>query len=378
MNSKERVELSISSSYLNHWTVYDALRELFQNSFDRAKEDEAAGWFKDVEPTDSGKIKLTIGNKNTALHKRTLILGETSKANNKSAIGKFGEGYKLAILVLLRNKVSVSIRTADERWEFQLEYSPSFETRVLVMYRFTDVHETENLLFQLDNLSKNMYHSYSQYNLELQDDVHKEITQRGELLLDKRNHGKIFVGGLYICKYEGDSLYGYNFKPDVFQLGRDRNIIAGVDADWEAAQIIVEATTKNVEVLAHVTDNLKDQSDTRFLYQFAHKSKKLISSIWDKFRTENPEGIPVHNQDQRIAAEQTYVAAKTINVSESMSTMLRRSDEYKEEIEELEEKEPEPTPYDILKEFYDEDLGEVSDYVRESFLKILEISKDWD
>jgi nitrate reductase alpha subunit len=113
------------------------------------------------------------------------------------------------------------------------------------------------------------------------------------------------------------------------------------------------------------------------MYQFAHKSKKLLSSIWDKFRTENPEGLPVYNQDQRISVEQTYVAAKTVNVSESMSTMLRRSDEYKEEIEELDEKEPEPTPHDILKEFYDEDLIYASDYVRERFLEILEESKKW-
>lgn len=58
MNGKERIELSISSSYLEHWTIYDALRELFQNSFDRSKEDETTGWFKDVEPSDSGYINL--------------------------------------------------------------------------------------------------------------------------------------------------------------------------------------------------------------------------------------------------------------------------------------------------------------------------------
>ena len=40
---KEKIVLPLSENYLEHWTVYDALRELYQNAFDREiVESEAA------------------------------------------------------------------------------------------------------------------------------------------------------------------------------------------------------------------------------------------------------------------------------------------------------------------------------------------------
>lgn len=377
MKYAERIELSISNAYLEHWTIYNALRELFQNSFDRAKEDDEANWFVLKDDCLNKTCTLKIGNHNTELSKQSLILGETNKKANKSAIGKFGEGYKLAILVLLRQKISVSILTDTERWVFCFEYSDTFEAKILVMYRYEFQEVTEDLTFELGNFPIKMYNSYTQYNLKLQDDLKFKETKAGEVLFDDRNKGKIFVGSLFVCKYAGDALYGYNFKPGTFALGRDRNIIDGFNADWHTAQVLVEAAIEDANVLAKVSENITTKNETKFLSSFISSAKKLTSKLWSDFREKNPEAIPVSSQYEYDTVIAKYETVRPIIVTDQQNELLQKADEYKESINELEEKEPAKSPKTILEEFFDLHMNDNSEDERELFGEIIDIAKDW-
>ena len=88
----KKLELTIASNYVPTWTVVDAVRELFQNALDQGDYTWhfAAG-------------TLTLTNCNTSLSTSSLLLGTSTKAGDLATVGQFGEGYKIATLVLLRS-----------------------------------------------------------------------------------------------------------------------------------------------------------------------------------------------------------------------------------------------------------------------------------
>ena len=106
-----KITLPLSHLYVHHWTVHEALRELFQNAIDRQKEKtECSLFFSFIKEEE----KFIIGNKKTTIGVDTLVLGNTDKALNDEALGQFGEGYKLALIVLLRQKLTVLIHNGKE------------------------------------------------------------------------------------------------------------------------------------------------------------------------------------------------------------------------------------------------------------------------
>ena len=61
------------------------------------------------------------------------MLGCSSKGSIDGMIGKFGEGYKLALIVLLRKGFKVDIINADEEWKPRFANSEKFDTQVLTI-----------------------------------------------------------------------------------------------------------------------------------------------------------------------------------------------------------------------------------------------------
>ena len=99
-----KIELSLASDYVPSWTIVDAIRELFQNALDQEVQSPGnkATW-----SYENGTFK--ISNKQSTLTTKTLLLGTSSKSEDTRTIGQFGEGYKIATLVLLRNNKQVTI-----------------------------------------------------------------------------------------------------------------------------------------------------------------------------------------------------------------------------------------------------------------------------
>lgn len=92
-------ELTLTPNYVSDWTFNDALRELIQNGTDQEvldKENKFQIIYNEKEKT------LRLVNQKSVLKINTLLLGRSSKANNEDTVGQFGEGYKIAALVLNR------------------------------------------------------------------------------------------------------------------------------------------------------------------------------------------------------------------------------------------------------------------------------------
>lgn len=211
----KKYELSLSRNYVSSWGIEEAIRELLQNAKDSNGED--------VIDIDKSSGIITITNKNTSIPSSTLLLGNTSKKDNLDKIGQFGEGYKLALLVLLRENKKILIKNGNKNWMPSFEYSDNFECEVLCI---TETEGTGNdLTFEISGFDSSELDELENEFLGLNGQAYNSIqTSYGEILTDPTYKGKVFVDGLPV--YDDDNFeYGYNFKPRYVSLDRDRKSI---------------------------------------------------------------------------------------------------------------------------------------------------------
>ena len=125
-----KFELSISTEYVPDWGLVEALRELFQNALDNEtmNPENKMGWQYSKR---SGEVKIT--NKTSKLLVESLLLGSGTKHNRTDTIGKHGEGYKIAFMVLLRNNKTIRVDNygANEIWDVRLVKSRKYKGQLV-------------------------------------------------------------------------------------------------------------------------------------------------------------------------------------------------------------------------------------------------------
>lgn len=236
-----RYELGMCLDYVNHWGIEDAIREFFQNCFDAANENPENAWYVDYNP-DSKTVR--IGNKKGSISINTLLLGKTSKKEKEDQIGKFGEGYKVGTVVLLRNGCSVTVYNYvnKEIWRAKIIQSRRYGEAIPVF----DVEQNSifkpikgnDLIFEVTGIEPEMWEKIVERNLFLQRDIgeYKESSY-GRVLLDEKHKGKIYVSGLYVC-YKEQLSYGYDLSPKIVELDRDRGLVDSYKLRYELGKVI--------------------------------------------------------------------------------------------------------------------------------------------
>jgi hypothetical protein len=229
-----RFELTLNPNYVEHWGLWEAFRELKQNTLDRQFQNNLS---KEILTYDHTENKMVIGNKMTSLDKKTLLLGYTTKKGNSCYVGQYGEGFKLSLLVLLRNGVNVEIENGNELWLPKIINSRRFDSKILVV----DVKKNPNknnkdLIFKLDGISKDTYSKLIDRCLDLQPESEKIKSYNGEILLDEKYAGHLYVKGLFVTNKTGLD-FGYNLSPENINLDRDRNRVNDFDLRWETSRM---------------------------------------------------------------------------------------------------------------------------------------------
>lgn len=254
-------ELPLSPNYVCNWELKEAIRELLQNAIDG----ENCGHKKSIKYNEEEEI-LYIVNENTKLSKSSLVLGCSSKDSIDGMIGKFGEGYKLALIVLLRKGFKVKIINADEEWTPQFAVSKKFDTQVLtinIKSLSTDKDKCigTDLCFAISSVNKQLYNELLKYFPCMDDNYGETLkTDNGEILFDKRFAGRMFVEGLYIQE-DKNFKYGYNFNSDVVDLDRDRKAINYYELRRLTAASVVTAETCCPELFKAISDSYTDVKD---------------------------------------------------------------------------------------------------------------------
>lgn len=168
------IELSLSPKYVSGWGVEEAVREILQNAIDQKADGAEASVSYDRETlsilTDGARLKTS-----------TLLLGESGK-DDERYIGKYGEGYKLALLVLTRERKPVKVVTDAETWTPEFRLSETFgEESLQIDVEETGVPGGEFTEFRIGGISPAMMRSFGDRFIALERFMGRDIVARLEL-----------------------------------------------------------------------------------------------------------------------------------------------------------------------------------------------------
>ncbi|MNK69761.1 hypothetical protein D3C87_891570 [compost metagenome] len=327
-----KYELSLAKDYVPDWTVVDAVRELFQNALDQQVTVEGNEMFFNYnEQTQT----LYIGNKLSVLDVKTLLLGASTKRNDPNTIGQFGEGYKIATLVLTRleKKVTFYNYGAKEVWNPRFVKSRRYNGAEILTFFVDKKHPwtkvpDNNLTITIENITPLDYEDIVDSNLHLQDVGNCIQSKYGRILEEERYVGKVYVNGLFVCNYN-EYTQGYDFKPEYIKIDRDRKLADSFELKWLSSKMLSGVdNTKTIEMIK------KGAADVAFISS-AVSDYTALNSISDKvyssFIEEHGENaVPVIDQiDYEKLRNTNY---KPILVNQSYNAVIKNSQHYEEPI----------------------------------------------
>lgn len=294
-------ELTLTPNYVSDWTFNDAIRELIQNGTDQEIFDPKNCF--SVEYNSREQI-LRLTNEKSSLQINTLLLGRSSKANNDDTVGQFGEGYKIAALVINRLGKSFTIynNEKNEVWETRFKKSEKWLEKILTFDIREEETEKHGLSIEIKGISREEYNGLCDIWLEMLGyDYEKVDTQYGEILTEEELSGRIYVNGLYISTND-DLRYGYNFKPNYIKLERDRKTCDSWEIGNIVAMMVADGVVNGGIPFDDVHEMLTTRSGDVYYLEFnTYKDnvKELQKMLLDRFDEQNPEpySIPVDTED---------------------------------------------------------------------------------
>ena len=311
-----KYELTLSPDYIPTWTVTDAIREIYQNAIDEEQLDPE----NKVRTSYDGKSLLTISNTKSVLNTNTLLLGTSTKTENNQVIGQFGEGYKLAALVLLRLGKTMEIHNLGnaEIWRPRFVNSKRFGSQILTFF-IEDITDTPDiaaplLSFIISGITPEEYEEIVNSNLHLQKPTERRKTERGDILTDPKYAGKVFVNGLLI-HVNADLRYGYDIKPQWLSINRDRRMVDQFDLLWCTSHMVASS----ILPLADLLDS--DKRDA--IYAYATVTTAIADSLYVAFIAKHGDNaVPVATHEEMLMVPKCY---RPIIVSAAYLKVLRRS-----------------------------------------------------
>jgi hypothetical protein len=311
-----RIALTIRVNYLPEWAVYEGLRELVQNWLD-AKEMNLGTSLIEYNAEEKA---LVLHNQGT-IDRSALLLGPPSdaKLESENARGKFGEGLKLGSLALVREGLTVEVLTPTERWVASIAPNEDFggaEVLTWTIYPHQDIGITVRVV----GLEADAWENARSKFLVFEEDIGPVVdSYYGQLLLDERWKGKVYVKGIFV-QDSGDRLaWGYNFTRA--QLDRDRKMVSDWDLETHASDMAAEAQRDGSVTAAQMFDAcLQGKRDTSYISSYSGSSG--LQDLSAVFTARYGEGaIPVETEAQELAAK--AVGLKAIRVPSGLYRALR-------------------------------------------------------
>lgn len=325
-----KIPLTIDPKYCSGWGFWEGVRELVQNAKDA---DEFEGHKMTVKHHPQSD-KLVISNEGVALPASLLLLlGATSKEDG-SQRGRFGEGFVVGTLALVRAGHAVTIYNGDEVWRPGIELPDAghaFEgTELFVMSTRKLQKPREDFTVEVENVTKDIWQASKKLFLFLDPPKANETVEvwRAKVLLSDDYRGMVFSRGIFVTRHE-EIDYGYDL-PDL-QLDRDRRSVDDWNLKYRLGEAWNEAYKKYPEKFAtHIYQMAKDdKAEVRSLHYNA--DQKLIAEMRKQFQEEyGEEVVPVSSiEDSR---ELEDLGAKTVVVNKTLQQLLEKGSPTKEDI----------------------------------------------
>lgn len=310
-----KLELTIKTSYLPGWGVWEGIRELVQNGIDA--ETELGATLK----VDHNNGVLRIENDGCVLPKEALLLGHTSKSSRSDLIGQFGEGLKLGILALVRSGRAVKIRSGSEVWVPTIARSEKFNADVLVFDIQGGREDRNRVRVEVGGVTQAEWLELREKFLFLKKKQDLVSVTDGDLLLGDDDCGKVFVKGIFVQNNPRLG-YGYNFKH--IAVDRDRKMVNSWDSEAATRRIWQEAVVQKPKLLNAFVDMLgANTGDVKGFdaYTAAYLPRELSEKVAEGFlKKHGTEAVPVANFSE--AAEVEHLGKVGIVVSAPMQAVL--------------------------------------------------------
>lgn len=252
------IKLTITEDYVSHWSWWEGARELMQNAID-------TGEYEILFHETSMKISSRGG----AMPVSALLMGNSTKRDDTSKIGKYGEGMKVGFLTLLREGAKIVVINGRDSWIPRLEHDDYFDSNMLIIGVEEGAYpdgEEDIVTIVITNMpewaveeiqgnyapttprkvviANNRGKAYEKIVVELDKD--------GNEVYDE-SYCTLFVNGLFVTQVRDGNKrfkYDYDFKPEAFKLDRDRGSADSFEVKYEANRLLAESD--DIELLAQL------------------------------------------------------------------------------------------------------------------------------
>lgn len=338
------IDYNMSRDYCSDWGAIEALREIVQNAIDSNRDYECK-----INP-----YSIEVATNGVTLPPQVFSMGVSDKGED--SIGKYGEGFKIAMLVLTRLGLDPVILTGTYRVEglFREHEFTGIETFCL------EITDNESIVNAIQFVCKN---DESLDLEELYDKIPHFTDQIPDLPTNvdvwKSKPGSVYVNGLFVTKE--DLVFGYNFAPRSIKLNRDRNMVDGVH--WQLAEYFGGLSSNNAEMVFYLVE--RDAPDVRDL-QYMLSNPKLIAELSRLFYNKYGDGAQI------AKAGTSYYGSGAVSCSTRSAGVYSRCG-----IKEAQKVVDAEAPDQVLSEWMKANKKRLRRDVRNSLSTVITQSKGW-
>lgn len=306
--------LPLSPDYVGHWGFWEAVRELIQNADDA----------DDSATTELSGNTLVIKSQGH-LEPKSLLLGNSSKRDDSSSVGKYGEGYKLAMLVLSRMGYGVIIRNGETTWYPSFGTHPELETECLQinMMDGDSANPKNHVQIEVTGLFPDdvaeLYKKYLKMNARpstiVAEHEGSQVIEFAEIPgAEEKSPRCVYVNGLFVSELPTSSnyFYSYNFTPDCIDLDRDRSRISDWDLQYQATKILTQAGAAQIlqEMIEGSASDISSSLDSISYYYGGSSFRAEIQALAQKHFVDQygEDAYPI-NKDWNSGKQAFYARA---------------------------------------------------------------------
>jgi hypothetical protein len=291
-----KFQYMVTEDYIRDWRPAHALREILANGVDAESERKAPLQVHHNPKTNT----LSVKNVGTRLDVRALYFGGTTKAGNADTIGQYGEGLKLALLVLARNSVPVKVHNDDEDWNATIEPDAN-GMRVLTVKTRKVATPTGSVEVEIGSVGFELWCEVRDMFLRLLPPEKAIKLNDGTILFDADRVGRYYVRGVFVS-HQPNAAFGYDFAN--LTVGRDRAAFNITDAEIYISRMWDEAVTRADEVALPLFQAMRsDAQDLAGFTWTAHPalSARLVKIFKDEYGDDaypivaTGEGLPLEH-----------------------------------------------------------------------------------
>jgi hypothetical protein len=307
-----------------------ACREIGSNAIDGEERHRHLGVGEmSIEYSARGKT-LTIRNEGITVPMTALLMGTSDSREESGCIGQFGEGLPMALLVLARSDIPVTVINGDEKWEPVLLRSDVFNNEpVLAVKTRKLLKDRKAFEIQIKGIDKEDYAEFCSRFLRLdplfdeEQTVKQQEHSKERVLLQAKYHGRIYNKGVFVCERE-DLMFGYDLHTE---LNRDRSMMDEWDLKNNLARLLSRTIEANDEHFTDLVTKAMFEEDGRLeldneysdLFHSAQLREKVVKLFVEKY---GQDAVAVEHDWE--VEEATELGLRGVHCSRLLGRMIRK------------------------------------------------------